>query len=221
MELVKIGVFLCVGFAAGFIIPCLAQKMIRYKCAKQHQNTPAFYMLMWQKQMLILLSASLFALAGWQMPLAEAFLVCVFVLIALTATVVDAQIRIIANEMVLLLLVLGIIYRIIVGGAHSLLGSLGALAFVVAIFGGAAFITKIIIKNIGIGAGDLKLAMAIAITVGYPGVFYFLGGMAAAIGGYCVTGLMLRLLTPKSTFSMCGHIMIGFLIVLFAPYIPL
>lgn len=218
MELIKTGVFLCVGLAVGFIIPGLAQKMMRYKCTKRQQNIPAFYMLKWHKQLLMLLSTSLFALAGWQMPLEEAFLVCIFVLIALTATIIDAWIRIIANEMVLLLLVLGIIYRLIVGGAHSLLGSLGALAFVGAIFGGAAFITKL---SNGIGAGDLKLAMAIAITVGYPGVFYFLGGMAVAIGGYCVAGLLLRLLTPKSTFPMCGHIMVGFLIALFAPYLPL
>ncbi|TEB12144.1 Type IV leader peptidase family protein [Pelotomaculum sp. FP] len=221
MELVKTGVFLCVGLAIGFIIPSLAQKMIQYKCTKRHQNIPAFYMLKWHEQILMLLSASLFALAGWQMPLEEALLVCVFVLIALTATVIDTQIRIIANEIVLLLLALGIIYRIIAGGAYSLSGSLGALGFVVVIFGGTALITKLFMKNIGIGAGDIKLAMAIAITVGYPGIFNFLGGMAVAIGGYCVAGLQLGLLTPKSTFPMCGHIMAGLLIALFVPYIPL
>lgn len=217
----KIVAFLCAGLIIGFIIPYLAKKMIHYKCAIWSKNISAFKMLNRHKQMLIFLNASLFVLAGWQMPLAEAILVCAFILIALTATVVDTHIRIIANETVILMLILGIIYRIIVGGAYSLLGSLGALMFVVVIFGATAVITKLITKKTGIGAGDIKLAIAIAITVGYPGVIYFLGGMAFTIGVYCAAGLLLRMLTPKSTFPMCGHIMTGFLIVLFLPYIPL
>ncbi len=221
MEFIKTGVFLCCGVAAGYAVPNLAEKMIQYKCAKRNQNPPSFYMLKWYKQILMILGVSLFALAAWKMPFAEAVIVCIFVMIALTATVIDIQIRIIANEMVLFLLVLGIIYRIVAGGIHSLLGSIGALAFIIAIFGGAAFITKVITKNIGVGAGDLKLALVIAITVGYSGVFYFLGGMAAALGVYCVAGLKLGLLTSKSTFPMCGHIMAGFLIAIFAPYVLL
>ncbi|WHH57935.1 A24 family peptidase [Petroclostridium sp. X23] len=221
MELIKIGTFLCVGLAIGFMIPDLAKKMIRYKCIKRHQDAPAFYMPKWHKHIIVLLSASLFVLAGRQMPLMEAVLMDIFIVIALTAAVVDNQVRIIPNEMVLSVMVLGVIYRIIASGAHSLLGSLGALAFVIAVFGGTAVITKIFTKSTGVGAGDLKLAMAIAITAGYPGVYYFLGGMAVAIGGYCLAGLQIGLLTPKSTFPMCGHIMAGFLIALFVPYMPL
>lgn len=217
MGLLKAGAFLCVGLAIGFVIPGLAQKIIKYKCTKRNLNIPVFYLPRWHQYIIRILSTCLFALAGWQMPLAEALLVGAFILIALTATVIDTRIRIIPNEMVIFLLILGVIYRIIASGVDSLLGSLGALVFVIAVFIGTALIGKLIMKSNGIGAGDFKLAMAIAITVGYPGVFYFLGGMAIAIGGYCLTGIQLGLLTPKSTFPMCGHIMIGFLIALFAP----
>ena len=159
MEFIKTGVFLCCGVAAGYAVPNLAEKMIQYKCAKRNQNPPSFYMLKWYKQILMILGVSLFVLAAWKMPFAEAVIVCIFVMIALTATVIDIQIRIIANEMVLFLLVLGIIYRIVAGGIHSLLGSIGALAFIIAIFGGAAFITKVITNNTGLADHFLKWVM--------------------------------------------------------------
>ncbi len=221
MELIKIGIFLCAGIAIGFIIPNIVQKMIQYKCAKRNQSFPVFCTRRQFKPLQIFLSASLFTLAGWKMPFAEAFLVCCFVVIAITATMIDIRIRIIANETVLALMILGILYRTVAGGVHSLPGSVAALALIFIIFGGSALINKGIMKSVGVGAGDVKLSMAVAIAVGYPGVFFFLGGMAVAIAGYCIIGLMLCLLTPKSTFPMCGHIMIGFLVALFTPYFPL
>lgn len=220
MKMMITGVFFSVGIAMGSIIPSLAWRIIRYKCIKRHKEIPPVCKLRWQIAMAIL-NVILFTLAGWKLPTAEAVMVCVFVLIAIISTLVDIEIRIISNEMVLLLLVSGVIYRIISGGAESLLGSLGALAIVIAIFGGSALISKRLMKDIGIGAGDLKLAMAIAITVGYPEVYTFLFGLAIAVGLYCVAGLKLCLLTRKSTFPMCGHIMAGFLFVLFMPYIQL
>lgn len=221
MVLLKTGAFLLAGLASGYIVPGLAQKIIKYKCTKRQQSIPVFNLPRWQQLIIMLVSTVLFALAGWKMPVPEALLVCSFVLMALTATVIDIKIRIIANEMVLLLLVLGLIYRITVGGVHSLLGSLVALALVMAVFIGTSFINKLLRGSYGVGAGDIKLAMAIAITVGYSTVFYFLIGMALAVGGYCLAGMRLGLLTPKNTLPMCGHIMVGFCVALFAPYVLL
>ena len=218
MELIKIIVFLSAGIAISFIIPGIVQEIIRYKYAQRNKCMLVFHKSEWHKPLLIFLNGGLFALAGWKMPLPEAFLVCCFVLIAIIGSIIDSRIRIIANEMVLLLLILGIIYRAFAGGIYSFLGSLTALALVIATFGGTALINKRIMKNVGIGAGDIKLAMVIAITVGYPGVFYFLGGMAIAMGAYCAVGLMLCLLTSSSTFPMCGHIMVGLLAAVFIPY---
>lgn len=219
MELVRIGVFLCIGLVMGLFIPKASHKMILYKCMKRHKDAPEFSLTHFYKLLVLFLNGALFALAGWLMPLPGACVVCVFVFVALVAIIIDAYIRIICNEIVLLILILGIIYRLLGGGVSALLGSLAALGIVLVIFGGAALLTKLLTKEIGVGVGDVKLAMAIAVTVGYSGVFYFLGGMALAIGAYCLLGVMYHYLTKKSTFPMCGHIMFGFVVALFIPFI--
>lgn len=219
MELVKIGIFLCIGAVTGLFIPKAAQKMIVYKCLQRNREAPEFFLLTFYKQLFVLINAVLFALAGWLMPIAGACVVCIFVFTALVSIIIDSHIRIICNEIVLVIFVLGICYRIIGGGLGALLGSLAALGIVLAVFGGAALITKFLTKEMGVGVGDVKLAMAIAVSVGYSGVFYFLGGIAVAIGGYCLLGMIYHFLTRKSTFPMCGHIMFGFMAALYIPFI--
>lgn len=219
MELIKIGVFLCVGLVTGLFIPKVSHKIILYKCMKRNKDAPEFSLTRFYELLVIVLNVSLFTLAGWLMPLQGACVVSAFVFIAFIAIIIDYNIRIICNEIVLLILVLGIFYRLIGGGINSLLGSLAALGIVLVVFGGAALITKLLTKEIGVGVGDVKLSMAIAVTVGYSGVFYFLGGVAVAIGGYCLLGMMYHFLTRKSTFPMCGHIMFGFMAALFIPFI--
>lgn len=219
MNLIQAGVFLCCGLVTGFFIPAASQKLIRYKCQKRNMEAPAFFFPAFYKWLFLILNAGLFAAAGWLMPLESAWVVCIFVFVALVSVIVDIHLRIICNEVVLLIFVLGIIYRIIVTGFQGLLGSLAALGIIIAVFGIAVLVTKLLAKQTGVGAGDVKLAMAIAVAVGFTGVFYFLGGLAVAIGGYCVLGLVYHYLTRKSTFPMCGHIMAGFIIALFFPYI--
>lgn len=219
MDYVKIGSLLLCGLATGAFIPMAAQKLVVYKCSNRNKAVPDFYLPQSYKVLLLFINAFLFALAGWFMPLIQACLVCVLAFTALVSVIVDIQIRIICNEAVLLILVLGTAYRIIDGGFQSLLGSLAALGIVLVVFGGAALITKKLTSELGVGAGDIKLAIAIAVTVGFSGVFYFLGGVAVAIGAYSVLGLVYHFLSKKSTYPMCGHIMFGLFAALFVPYI--
>lgn len=218
MDIIKTGAFLLLGLATGALIPTVSCQMIQYKCKKRGKAIPEFTLQQSYKLLLAIINAGAFAFAGWLMPLPEACLVSVFAFIALVSVIVDIHIRIICNEAVLLIFVMGIAYRIFNGGFSSLLGSLAALGIVLVVFGSAAFLTKKLTSELGVGAGDIKLAMAIAITVGVMGVFYFLGGVAVAIGAYSVLGLMYHFLTKKSTFPMCGHIMFGFFAALFVPY---
>lgn len=221
MDLIKIGLFMCSGLVLGLYIPKAAHRIILFKCMERDKDAPEFSLTRFYQLLVLFLNAALFTMAGWLMPLSGACVVSAFVFIALVAVIIDYYIRIICNEIVLLVLVLGIGYRFLGGGGiQALLSSLAALGFVLVIFVGAALLTKLLTRVTGVGAGDVKLAMAIAVTVGYSGVFYFLGGLALAIGGYCVLGLMYKFLTKKGTFAMCGHIMFGFIAALFIPYIP-
>lgn len=148
---------------------------------------------------------------------ARAVLCVVFALFAVFGTTVDSYIRIIGNEMLLAMLPIGVLYRIVDGGVSSLLGSLGALLVVILTFGLAMAGTKKLKGVIGVGMGDVKLSMVIALTVGFPGVLSFLGGMAFAIVAYCVVGLKTHMLRRNSYFPMCGMIMAGLMITLYLP----
>ena len=156
----------------------------------------------------------------WFVPLWQALFCIVFMYFAIFGFVLDGLIRIVANEMLLVLLPIGLAYRVLSGGFVFLLGSLEGLGVVIAVFGTAAAFTRLKKGSGGVGMGDVKLAMVIAITVGWPGSVYFLGGMAIAIGAYCLVGLKTYMLRMDSTFPMCGHIMAGFLTALLLPYLP-
>ena len=114
-------------------------------------------------------------------------------------------------------MILGLVYRFLVHGVNGLLEAAEACALVAAVF----LVLKILFgKNSrfsgGIGAGDVKLLLATAIAVGYPGVLVSMMVMAVAVAVYCLGGLLLKKLTLASYFPMCGFIMIGFLSGVFA-----
>lgn len=207
------------GIGIGLFLPKIVSYILRYKCNQRNIEMPLFKLSQQTKLILFILHAALYVAAFWLMPVTSAVLTCVFITVAIVSAIIDYHIHIIANEIVLFLLLTGIVYRFIDGGFSSLIGALWAFLITIGIFGGAAVFTYWRKGTIGIGAGDLKLVMAIAVTVGYPGVFYFLAGIAAAIILYCFVGLKFRMLTWNSSFPMCAHIMIGFLTGLFYPYI--
>ncbi|WP_159442043.1 prepilin peptidase [Clostridium sp. Marseille-P2415] len=162
----------------------------------------------------MLFTAGITGMSGFLLPFDRALFVMIISNIAVFGICVDAFIRIIANEMLWVILAAGLCYRIYLGGPRALWGSAGALLIVIAVFGMTILFTFVRKGTPGVGMGDIKLAMIIAITVGWPGVFYFLTGMAGAIGIYCLAGMKCGFLARDSTFPMCGHIMAGFLIAL-------
>ena len=97
---------------------------------------------------------------------------------------------------------------------------MAALGVVILTFGLAMLGTMKLKGVFGVGMGDIKLAMVIALTVGWPGVLTFLGGMAIAIIVYCIVGLRARVLRKESFFPMCGMIMAGLLFALYFDVLP-
>lgn len=207
------------GTGVGLFLPKIVSYILRYKCNQRNIETPLLKLSQQTRLTLFILHTGLYAAAFWVMPVPSAVLTCVFITVAIVSAIIDYHIHIIANEVVLFLLMTGIVYRFVDGGFASLIGGLWAFLITIGIFGSAAVFTYWRKGTMGIGAGDLKLVLAIAVTVGYPGVFYFLAGIAVAIIVYCFVGLKFRLLTWNSSFPMCAHIMIGFLTGLFYPYI--
>lgn len=205
---------------SGYFIPDLSHSFARYKSNRKGYPMPRRRPDFRWRGLSMLFTAGVTGISCFLLPFDRALFVMIICNIAVFGICVDAFIRIIANEMLWIILAAGLCYRIYFGGLRALWGSAWALLLVIAVFGMTILFTFVRKGTPGVGMGDIKLAMIIAITVGWPGVFYFLTGMAGAIGIYCLAGMKCGFLARDSTFPMCGHIMAGFLIALFLPYIP-
>ena len=205
----------------GFFIPDLSYSFACYKCRRKGYPGPLRIPGLQWKVVSLVFTAGVTGLSCLLLPFDQAIFTILICYIAAFGICVDRLIRIIANEMLWVILAAGLTYRIHSGGLIGLMGSAGAMVLVIAIFGLTMIFTYVRKGTAGVGMGDVKLAMIIAITVGFPGVFYFLTGMACVIGFYCVAGMKYGFLVRESTFPMCGHIMAGFLIALLWPYISI
>lgn len=197
------------GLACGLFLPRIVQEVVAYKCRQYDRTVPAVLPDTRSKAILVVAHVLLCAGTGLMVALPQAVFICLFVSIALVGALVDHSIRLIPNELLAVLLVVGIAYRLVDGGPQSLLGSLMAFGLVAVVFFGSMFITKLIKGERGVGAGDIKLALVIAIAVGYPGVLYFGISAALAILAYCMVRISRGTLAFSSYFPMCAHLMVG------------
>lgn len=220
-EILVTAVLTGISCLVGFFIPELSYSFACYKCRRKGYPRPLRIPGHQWKAVSLIFTAGVTGLSCLLLPIDQAIFTILICYIAAFGICVDRLIRIIANEMLWVILAAGLIYRIHSGGLIGLMGSAGAMALVIAIFGLTMIFTYVRKGTAGVGMGDVKLAMIIAITVGFPGVFYFLTGMACVIGFYCVAGIKYGFLVRESTFPMCGHIMAGFLIALLWPYISI
>ena len=208
------------GLLIGLFIFKISDKIIRYKCGKLDKEVPKpDIMSKMLKNVFILVHVSLYIATYLIMPLTKAIFVGLFITIAVIGTLVDIYIHIIPNETVLFLLGIGVVYRIVTEGLPSFMGSLLGLLLITGLFLGTGAIVYLMKGTIGVGAGDLKLAMAIALTLGYPGALYFLFGLAGAILGYLVLRYKSKTLVFGASFPMAGQIMTGFIVAFFFPYV--
>lgn len=208
-----------VGAGMGAFIPPIVKKVVGLKCRQYKKPLVRSRFSVKKRASLILLTVAFAALSVRFVPLGQVPFYIGFCTIAIIGALVDHRIRMIPNELVLLLLALGLAYRITVAGVAGLPRSLLASLITAGVFLLAAAITYFLKKDVGIGAGDLKLAVTISFIIGLSGIYLFLFGMVAAMLLYCLGGLLSRRLTVSSTFPMCGQIMAGFIFTLFAPHV--
>lgn len=204
------------GCMAGLFQVPLARRVCAYKC---RQKELWIYRL-WGRQAVwisMAVEGALFGMAcsgGWGI---RAVFLCLFAVLAVTGTLVDIRHRIIPNELVLVFLLLGLIYESSRNGIYGVLEGFSAMVFTGCLFALASRVCSLVCRQMGVGAGDLKLAAAAAFALGIGQMADFWMGMAAAVAVYCAGGIYLRKLGPGDSFPMCGQIMAGFLIALYGP----
>ena len=151
-----------------------------------------------------------------------AIVFCLFVSIALISSWVDILIRIIPNEIVLIVAALGIVFRIVcaIADPWSLLGGFVSFALTLGMFTLAMCIGKKRWNSPGVGAGDYKLAMIAAFTVGFPGIAYFYIALCITMLVYFAYMIARRSFGFFVWFPMCSFLMIALLVGLIYSYIP-
>lgn len=139
----------------------------------------------------------------------HASLIVFFTFIACIVTAVDNSLRIIPNEIILILIPSGMLFRYLEGGYLSVLHGLFAMIAVFIVFMLTMVVSKGFSGGSKIGAGDLKLLMVVALISGYPNVLYSISSMAISMLIFIIFSLLTKRMTIHSTFPMAGFIMFG------------
>lgn len=207
------------GGVIGFCIPAVTRTLIQYKNGKRGIGSQPIVISgpIRIAIMVFMFISSMFLAAI--MPVFQEMFAILFLTISVILILTDYYIRLIPNECVLLFLISGIGFRLYTEGIPGILNSLIAEGLIILFFGISAGAFYIIKKQSGIGAGDLKLAMAIAWIVGYPDIFVFFFGMAAAILVYLLFLTRMMRFSMNNYFPMAAHLCVGFWIALLIPYI--
>ena len=198
------------GLAAGLLLPMLSEKLSAWKCGKKGREfaaDPRF------TSALTMLACSLVNGLGWGLcwdfgsaAAAPAVLAALIWSLGVVLIVVDLRLRLIPNEVLLWMLILGVPMEVMLRGFGSLFGCVFASMMVFCLFatlGKAMGLYKI-------GAGDVKLAMVMTMTLGYPTVLTGMLGMAGSLLVFTLGGLLLRKLTLKTMLPLGPFIVPGY-----------
>ena len=196
------------GAVSGYMIPVIAEKITLYKYRKKgaeltederFTNVPL-------RAALAVSNAGAWAFAGYQMENSfVAFSVSLLISIAIIIAIIDLRVRIIPNELVLTVMVIGACFQSIYFGIMGIVSAAICMAVIMLIFTLVAFMV-----GLGkIGAGDIKLVGAMGLALGYPYIFTALIIMSLVIILYCVFGIIIRKLNRTSVFPFAPFIMLG------------
>ena len=204
------------GLAIGLLVDDLAEIIIKYKEKKRNKNYQRYSVttkLDTTINMAVVIG--LFLLSHFYFTTIQGIFAAIYALISIVTVRIDQKVRIIPNEIVLAVLTISAIYQLTTNGLKGLINGIIAMAAVAVIFFLSAFITKAISGSLGVGAGDIKLSMAIGVYMGTSGIPLFLVGIAIFLIIYVLGGLKSRLVKIGDTFPMATQIAGGFMLAVY------
>ena len=210
MDVIKLISMLLVGGIGGFAAPMLAQKLIDYKGKQKNKEMPVqpqYHSIMCKLICAVCSAVGLGVCAYFKASWLLLILAAVIWILGMVVLLVDMRIRIIANETVLGLLALAVVFRFVIAGGFGLLNSLASMVAVM-------FVWMILGRFIGfgkVGAGDVKLCGVIGFLYGYPNLSTPILIMAVGLLIFCIGGLLFRKMTLKTMFAMGPFLVAGML----------
>jgi len=193
------------GAFMGWMITEIAENFAKYKYLRQSAKLKSCTGLS-LRIALTLLNAVVWAFAALRIgdPFSALF-IALLMTVAIIIAVIDLRIRMIPNELVLIVMVLGVLFQLIHFGAGRMIpAAVSMIALMVLLIVVAA-----IVGFEKVGAGDVKLIAAMGLALGYPDILSALYIMSLALGIYCVIGCATMKLTKASMFPFAPFIMLG------------
>jgi leader peptidase (prepilin peptidase)/N-methyltransferase len=199
------------GLVIGYIIPDISSKIIEYKKGAGLIKKDSFLYSKWSKLTICIVNTVFWILAGLN---AEnhilEILVSIMISVGLVIGFTDINIRIIPNELVLTIIVLGIIFQILNGGYKALIPAVFCMIVLMTVFTAVAGFV-----GFGkVGAGDVKLVGAIGLALGYPMIITAVYIMSIVLLIYIVVGLVFKKISLATMFPLAPFIISGFIVAL-------
>jgi len=202
-------IFSLIGIVLGYKIIDISYKIIKYKKGSDDIEKNNGFL----DSMLFRILITVFNGAAWAVStfktdnLLVSLVVGFLISLGIIMAYIDIKIRIIPNELVLTMIVVGILFQTINFGPKALIGafvSMIAMMFVFTAVAGFVGFGKV-------GAGDVKLAGAMGIALGYPLIIIAIGTMSVVLLIFILAGMILKKIYLSTMLPMAPFMIIGFI----------
>lgn len=216
-----LNIFICIAasVACGVLMPVLIQKVEAQKAEAYGRELPYDAWPVWRTTALCaaFVAGSLLCVRSFALP--QVIIAAALVFLALACTVIDLDMRLIPNQFVLAIGVLGILLRLSIG-LDSLLNGLASMLVAFGVLALSIVVSKVLRGKPGMGAGDFKLLVVACLAVGWPGVFFMAIGFSLGVVVMSLYQLCYLRLGLKSSFPMAPPIVAGLICGLVYPAFP-
>jgi len=201
------------GIIVGYKIPYFSFKIMEYKKGKENVSKCDNFLYSKLVQFIIcLFNGGIWFIAGLRSdnPF-TALLIGIMITTGLIIAFIDINIRIIPNEIILFVIIIGIIFQVVNYSPKSILTAIISMMVMMAVFTSVAGFV-----GFGkVGAGDVKLAGAMGLSLGYPLIITAVGAMAIVLLVFIGIGLLSKKLYLSTMLPLAPFIISGFIVSLF------
>ncbi|MGD9567374.1 MAG: prepilin peptidase [Sedimentibacter sp.] len=194
------------GLLIGYKIPEFSQKIMQYKKGKNFKEIgeESFNINM----LLCLFNGMIWGYSFYRLDnIFHVALIVILMTLGLIIAYIDVKIRIIPNELILVILTLGIVFQITYFEFRALVGAAISMIVMMVVFTAVAGFV-----GFGkVGAGDVKLAGVMGLSLGYPLIITAIGIMAIVLILFILSGMALKkiylsTMLPFAPFMITGYI---------------
>ena len=219
LDTLQISTCVVASVACGALMPFLLQRIEAQKAEVYGRELPYTVWPVWRTVALCTLFVACSILCAGSFAIPQAVIATALVFLALGCAVIDLDMRLIPNQFVLAIGILGIALRLSIG-VGPLLNGLVSMLVALGFLGLSIIVSKVMRGKPGMGAGDFKLLVVTCLAVGWPGLFFMAIGFSLGVVVMSLYQLFYLRLGFKSSFPMAPAIVSGLVCGLVYPSIP-